>query len=106
MPRTPPSSSTSACPRAILAFLVGAALSLSGAILQGYFQNPMADPFVVGASSGASLGAVACISLGIDVTVVGFSSQSLFAFAGGFGLVSFVYALSRRRESIASRRSS
>ncbi len=44
--------------RALLAFLVGAALSLSGAILQGYFQNPMADPFVVGASSGASLGAV------------------------------------------------
>jgi iron complex transport system permease protein len=84
--------------RALLAFLVGAALSLSGAILQGYFQNPMADPFVVGASSGASLGAVACISLGIGVTVFGFSSQSVFAFATGFGLVAFVYALSRRRD--------
>jgi iron complex transport system permease protein len=84
--------------RAILAFLVGAALSLSGAILQGFFQNPMADPFVVGASSGASLGAVACISLGIGITVFGFSSQSIFAFAAGFGLVAFVYALSRRKD--------
>jgi len=84
--------------RVLLAFLVGAALSLSGAILQGYFQNPMADPFVVGASSGASFGAVVCIYFGIDVTVLGFSSQSVFAFAAGFGLVSFVYVLSRRKD--------
>lgn len=84
--------------RVLLAFLVGAALSLSGAILQGYFQNPMADPFVVGASSGASFGAVVCIYFGINVTVLGFSSQSVFAFAAGFGLVSFVYVLSRRKD--------
>lgn len=84
--------------RVLLAFLVGAALSLSGAILQGYFQNPMADPFVVGASSGASFGAVVCIYFGINVTVLGFSSQSVFAFATGFGLVSFVYVLSRRKD--------
>lgn len=84
--------------RTLLAFLVGAALSLSGAILQGYFQNPMADPFVVGASSGASFGAVVCIYFGINVTVLGFSSQSVFAFAAGFGLVSFVYVLSRRKD--------
>ena len=84
--------------RVLLAFLVGAALSLSGAILQGYFQNPMADPFVVGASSGASFGAVVCIYFGINVTVLGFSSQSVFAFASGFGLVSFVYVLSRRKD--------
>ena len=85
--------------RALLALLVGAALSISGAILQGYFRNPMADPFVVGASSGASLGAVLCIFLGAGVTVFGFSSQSVFAFAAGFGLVSLVYALSRRRDA-------
>ena len=84
--------------RVLLAFLVGAALSLSGAILQGYFQNPMADPFVVGASSGASFGAVVCIYFGINITVLGFSSQSVFAFAAGFGLVSFVYVLSRRKD--------
>jgi iron complex transport system permease protein len=85
--------------RAVLALFVGAALALSGAILQGYFQNPMADPFVVGASSGASFGAVLCIFLGINITVIGFSLQSVFAFAAGFGLVSFVYAISRRKEN-------
>lgn len=83
--------------RALLAFLVGAGLSLSGAILQGYFQNPMADPFVVGVSSGASFGAVLCLSLGLGTTVLGFSLQSLFAFGGGFSVVSLVYLLSRTK---------
>jgi iron complex transport system permease protein len=83
--------------RALLAFLVGASLSLSGAILQGYFQNPMADPFVVGVSSGASFGAVLCLFLGLGTTVLGFSLQSLFAFAGGFAIVSLVYLLSRTK---------
>jgi iron complex transport system permease protein len=82
--------------RALTAFLVGASLSLSGAILQGYFQNPMADPFVVGVSSGASFGAVLCLSLGLGtVGALGFSLQSVFAFGIGFALVSFVYLLSR-----------
>ena len=84
--------------RALLAFLVGAGLSLSGAILQGYFQNPMADPFVVGVSSGASFGAVLCLSLGFGtVSALGFSLQSVFAFGAGFALVSLVYLLSRTR---------
>ncbi|MFP4081277.1 MAG: FecCD family ABC transporter permease [Candidatus Aminicenantes bacterium] len=82
--------------RALLAFLVGASLSLSGAILQGYFQNPMAGPFVVGVSSGASLGAVLAISLGLSTQLFGFSIQSIFAFASGFALVSLVYLLSQR----------
>ena len=83
--------------RAVLAFLVGAALSLSGAILQGYFRNPMADPFVVGVSSGAALGAVAALSLGIRFAAFGFSGQGLMAFASGLGIVSLVYLLSLRR---------
>jgi len=83
--------------RALLAFLVGASLSLSGAILQGYFQNPMAGPFVVGVSSGASFGAVLSIYLGLSMQVFGFSLQSIFAFASGFAIVSFVYLLSRRK---------
>jgi iron complex transport system permease protein len=85
--------------RALLAFLVGASLALSGAILQGYFQNPMADPFVVGVSSGASLGAVLALSLGVNVAVPGFSGQGLMAFASGLGIVSFVYLLSLRKGS-------
>jgi len=83
--------------RALLAFLVGASLSLSGAILQGYFQNPMADPFVVGVSSGASFGAVLCLFLGLGTTVLGISLQSFFAFGGGFAIVSLVYLLSRTK---------
>lgn len=83
-------------PRIILAFLVGASLSLSGAILQGYFQNPMAGPFVVGVSSGASLGAVLAIFLGWNIQFWGLSLQNVFAFATGFALVSFVYLLSQR----------
>jgi iron complex transport system permease protein len=83
--------------RAVLAFLVGASLALSGAILQGYFQNPMADPFVVGVSSGASLGAVLALSLGFIVTVPGFSGPGLLAFFSGLGIVSLVYLLSLRK---------
>jgi iron complex transport system permease protein len=83
--------------RALLAFLVGASLSLSGAILQGYFQNPMAGPFVVGVSSGASFGAVLCIYLGINIRIIGFSVQSIFAFASGFAIVSLVYLLSQKK---------
>lgn len=83
-------------PRALLAFLVGASLSLSGTILQGYFQNPMAGPFVVGVSSGASLGAVLAIFLSLNMTIMGISVQSLFAFASGFALVSAVYLISQR----------
>ena len=83
--------------RAVLAFLVGAALALSGAILQGYFRNPMADPFVVGVSSGASLGAVVATALGFEAAAFGFSGPGLLAFVSGLGIVSLVYGLSMRR---------
>ena len=83
--------------RALLAFLVGASLSLSGAILQGYFQNPMAGPFVVGVSSGASFGAVLALFLGLNMSVFGFSLQSVFAFGSGLGIVSLVYLLSQKK---------
>jgi len=83
--------------RAVLALLVGASLSLSGAILQGYFQNPMAGPFVVGVSSGASFGAVLALFLGLDMHFIGLSVQSLLAFASGFVLVSAVWLLSQKK---------
>ncbi|NIM90367.1 MAG: iron chelate uptake ABC transporter family permease subunit [Candidatus Aminicenantes bacterium] len=83
--------------RVLLAFLVGASLSLSGAILQGYFQNPMAGPFVVGVSSGASFGAVLSMFLGLSMTFHGFSLQSIFAFFSGFAIVYVVYLLSQRK---------
>jgi iron complex transport system permease protein len=84
-------------PRAVLAFLVGASLSLSGAILQGYFQNPMAGPFVVGVSSGASFGAVLALFMGLGMNVFGLSVQSLFAFFSGLAIVTLVYILSQKK---------
>ncbi len=83
--------------RAVLAFLVGACLGLAGSILQGYFRNSMADPFVVGVSSGASFGAVLSLSLGLNFSIFGFSSQSLLAFASGFAIVYLVYLLSKKK---------
>ncbi len=51
-------------PRAVLGFLVGGALGLSGAVLQGYLRNPLAEPGLLGVSGGASLGAVVAIHSG------------------------------------------
>ncbi|HQH61899.1 MAG TPA: iron ABC transporter permease [Candidatus Saccharicenans sp.] len=84
-------------PRAILAYLVGASLALSGAILQGYFRNSLADPFILGVSSGASLGAVLSLEIGLTWTVFGFSSQSWLAFLTSLLLVATVYLISERR---------
>jgi len=84
--------------RAVLAYLVGASLALSGAILQGYFRNPLADPFILGASSGASLGAVLSLNLGIAINLFGLSGQSLLALMSSLALVAGVYAISERRK--------
>jgi len=53
-------------PRALTAALAGAALATAGAFMQGIFRNPMADPGIIGVSSGASLGAVICIALNLS----------------------------------------
>ncbi len=81
-------------PRAVLAALVGGALGLSGALLQAYFQNPMAGPYVVGVSSGAGLAAV---TVGL---IYGFASPptavlAAAAFAGGTLVVAAVASLAR-----------
>ena len=56
-------------PRAILGALVGAALGLSGAALQGYLRNPLAEPSLIGVSGGAALGAVLAIHLGLSQAI-------------------------------------
>lgn len=72
-------------PRTIVGFLVGAGLATSGAVMQGIFSNPLADPGVIGVSSGATLGAVFAIALG-------FSEVSLFALPA-FALVGALLAV-------------
>lgn len=68
-------------PRVLLAALVGGSLSLSGAAMQGVFRNPMADPYIIGISAGAGLGAVASIVL--DITIFGAYTPVVLAFAMG-----------------------
>lgn len=65
-------------PRILAAMLVGAALSLSGAVYQGVFQNPLVSPDLLGVSSGACVGAASAIMLGMSMV-----GTQLFAFAGG-----------------------
>ena len=69
-------------PRAILLLLVGAALSGSGAAYQGLFRNPLADPFLIGVSSGAGLGAVVAMTIHWPYTTIGLMAIPLAAFAG------------------------
>ncbi len=82
-------------PRIALAGLVGAALSLSGAALQGMFRNPLACPSVLGVSAGASLGAVVAIYLGLAVFWAW--SIPICALLGGAGVAFAVYAIAARR---------
>lgn len=88
-------------PRALLAALVGAGLSLSGAAFQGFFRNPLADPYVIGASSGAAFGAAAAIAFGLpNIGVV--SGPSAAAFCGALIAVAAAFAVSRLGGKTAS----
>jgi iron complex transport system permease protein len=82
-------------PRVICGALVGAALATAGVTYQGIFRNPMADPYVIGASTGASLGAAFVMVLGVGVSFLGVSSLQILAFVGSLVTVLVVYAISR-----------
>ncbi len=73
-------------PRVLLAIVVGAGLAGAGTAYQGLFLNPLADPFVIGASSGAALGATVAI-------LVGAGALPFAAFLGSLGAVGLVYLL-------------
>lgn len=77
--------------RACLAATVGAALAASGAVFQGLFRNPLADPYVIGSSGGAAFGAVCAIAFGSGAGALGFSGIGLAAFAGGLSATLAVY---------------
>jgi len=83
-------------PRVLVGMLVGMALALSGALMQGYFQNPMADPYIIGVSSGAGLGATLAMALRLDERFLGMSSVSLFALVFGLAATFLVYGLARQ----------
>jgi iron complex transport system permease protein len=82
-------------PRVIAAAMVGAALSAAGLLFQGLFRNPLADPYVIGSSGGAVLGATIGMVLLPQVTWLGFSAIALLAFAGSVATIAVVYSLAR-----------
>jgi iron complex transport system permease protein len=78
-------------PRVILAALVGAALASSGVVLQAILRNPLADPYILGISSGAGLGAITAVLLGISWSFWAGSPITIFAFAGAIITVWLVW---------------
>lgn len=96
-------------PRLLTAVLVGAALAVSGAVMQGLFRNPLADPGLLGVSAGASLGAIAAIVLGgllppAFAAFAGWHLVPLAAFAGSWLAMVTLYAVATRqgRTSVAT----
>src|SRR5213594_2627785 len=78
-------------PRVLLAFLVGASLASVGVALQALLRNPLADPYILGVSSGAALGAVLALQMGIGWAFAGFSALHLFAFLGAGATIVTIY---------------
>ncbi|MBA7611793.1 Hemin transport system permease protein HmuU [subsurface metagenome] len=82
-------------PRIILAAIVGAALACSGVVFQALLRNPLADPYILGISSGAGLGVTIAVISGLNWTLWGRSPIAVFAFAGALGTVWLVWFVGR-----------
>jgi cobalamin transport system permease protein len=86
-------------PRVLLAAVVGAALATAGAVFQALFRNPMADPAIIGVSSGAALGAIVVILAGWGAALGGMGVSGA-AFVGALGTAFLVYRLARLGPSV------
>ncbi|MEC0321017.1 iron ABC transporter permease [Bacillus subtilis] len=82
-------------PRVVLAALVGAALSIAGAAFQGLLKNPLADPYTLGVSSGASVGAVVTLFLGLHLPVIGGFTLPVVSVAAALATMAAVLFFSR-----------
>ncbi len=82
-------------PRVIGGALVGAALATAGVLFQGLLRNPMADPYIIGTSAGAALGATIAMTLPINLAFLGFGLVPAAAFIGALATVFLVYNLAR-----------
>ncbi|RLI11332.1 iron ABC transporter permease [Candidatus Bathyarchaeota archaeon] len=80
-------------PRILLGILIGASLSVSGTVMQGLFRNPMASPYVIGVSSGATLGAA--IAMNMLPFIIGIYTIPVIAFLGGLFTLILVYNIAR-----------
>ncbi|OGR94551.1 MAG: iron ABC transporter [Elusimicrobia bacterium RIFCSPLOWO2_01_FULL_64_13] len=82
-------------PRVLLAFLVGSGLSVSGMVFQAMFRNPLATPFTLGVSSGASLGTAVYVRLGLSFSLLFIPGLTWFAFLGALLTILIVYGIAR-----------
>lgn len=89
-------------PRVILAALVGAALAVGGCALQGLFRNPLAEPGILGVSSGGALGAVIAIFLGFQASSLWVLPSAAFAGALASALAVFAIATTKGRTPLAT----
>lgn len=85
-------------PRTLVGLMVGAGLAVSGAVMQGIFANPLADPGIIGVSSGAAVGAVIAIALGVSEDSMFY--LPIFALIGSLFAVSLTVFLSLRHGKI------
>ncbi len=90
-------------PRVLLAFLVGASLSVGGVVIQSVLKNPLATPYTIGVSSGASLAVSIVIILGISVPFLGVFFKPIVGFlaaiASVFSIIAFTYAIDKTTTS-------
>jgi iron complex transport system permease protein len=91
-------------PRVLLGFLVGACLAGVGVTLQALMRNPLADPYVLGVSSGAALGASLAVLLGIGTSVLALTALPLCGFAGGLVSLAIVYGMAANRGHVSVHR--
>ena len=90
-------------PRVLTAFIAGVALALSGMTFQAMFRNPLATPFTLGVSSGASLGATIAIQTGFTFSLfLGITGTTLAAFVGAMAAIGLVYGLTQVREGFST----
>jgi cobalamin transport system permease protein len=87
-------------PHAALIALTGAALSGSGAVYQGVFRNPLADPYLIGVASGAGLGAVAAMAIHWPTDWAGLYAVPAAAFLGATFTIAVVYGMARIGKSL------
>lgn len=88
-------------PRILLALVVGGSLAVTGGIFQTILKNPLADPYLLGISSGAALGVIISIFSGININIYGFTSTTFMAFTGALLILFIVYRLSRVNNKIS-----
>jgi iron complex transport system permease protein len=89
-------------PRAFLGWIAGAGLAVGGMVFQAIFRNALAEPFTLGVSSGAALGAAICVRLGLDLSLFGLSSAAVGGMGGALAAIAIVYGLTRLRTGFST----